>query len=266
VAAAPQFSTRVSLVEVYATVCGTDGPVPTLAKDDFRVEENGIPQEISVFTSGGGPLTIAVGIDRSFSIPPKQLRATVSAARQFVERLTPDDQVMVMAIGSENEVVAPLGTPRPRAADAISRIDTWGSTPLHDAVVKAIDSVQSGTGRRALVLLSDGSDRGSIASADDVVSYARRKDVLVYPVAVGRNQAPFFVELAAVTGARSFAVADDSRLPRVLETIREELRSQYLIGYESSVPAKAGETWRSIRVTTRRPGVSVRARDGYVPR
>jgi Ca-activated chloride channel homolog len=259
-----QFTSGVNLVEVYATVTDQRGePVGGLTASDFRVLEDGVPQTISTFAAGEFPLAIAVGIDRSFSMGGKSNRLAVakSAAHAFVSAMRPGDQVMVLAIGSETEVAAPLSTDRTAAFAAIDRLDAWGTTPLYDATLVAMDAVQAGKGRRALVLLSDGNDRYSDTTATDLVDQARRRDVLVYPVAIGPTRPPVFAELAAATGGRSFYSKDPRELNGMLEMIARELRMQYLLGYAPA--ANERSAWRSIDVQVDRPNVRVRARDGY---
>jgi Ca-activated chloride channel family protein len=171
---------------------------------------------------------------------------------------------MVIVVGSEVETVASLSRDRQRQYDAVAAVDRWGTTALHDAVIAAIDAVQPATGRRALVILSDGDDRYSRATAADALARARAADVLIYAIALGERRPPLFAELAALTGGRSAHVEDARRLPETLTSIARELRHQYLIGYTPKRPLdKAGE-WRSIQVRVRRPNVQVRARDGYL--
>jgi Ca-activated chloride channel family protein len=263
--AAGQFASGVDLVEVYATVTDTRGePVTGLSANDFTVAEDGHPQAISAFAAGDFPLAVAVAIDRSFSVSAQRLAMTVSAVRGFVRLLRPSDQLMLLAIGSETEVLAPLSTDQAAPLASLGKLDSWGTTPLHDATLSAIDAIQAGTGRRALILISDGNDRYSRATETDVIARARQKDVLVYPIAIGRAQPPIFVELAAVTGGRSSSVRAPDDLEKALSTIARELRLQYLIGYTPSGARGAGPRWRSIQVGVTRPNVRVRARDGYV--
>ena len=88
---------------------------------------------------------------------------------------------------------------------------------------------------------------------------------MVYPIALGREHASLFAELAVLTGGRSFQVRDRGEASAVARTIARELRSQYLLGYSPSRPRTQGPgEWRSIRVDVRAPGARVRARDGYV--
>src|SRR6185295_7300236 len=262
-----QFTTGVSLVEVYATVTDSRGePITNLTATDFRVMQDGVPQAITAFAAGEFPLAVAIGLDRSLSMAGKNDRLSVAktAARTFVDALRRDDQVMVLAIGSDTEVVAPLSTNRAAARVAIDRLEPWGTTPLYDATLIALDDIQSAKGRRALVLLSDGTDRYSDTNAAALVDQARRRDVLIYPIAIGSARPPVFAELATATGGRSFVAKESRELGGILTTIARELRVQYQIGYVP--PPSTGSSWHAIDVEVDRPGVRVRARDGYFSR
>src|SRR3989442_12405803 len=105
-----QFTTGVSLVEVYATVIDRQGvPVTDLKANDFRVMQDGVPQTITAFAAGEFPLAVAIGIDRSFSMAGKGDRLAVakSAVRTFVSAPRLEDKVIVVAIGSRTEVCTP---------------------------------------------------------------------------------------------------------------------------------------------------------------
>ena len=263
-----QFTSGVNLVEVYATVTDRQGePVSGLTASDFMIAEDGVRQSISTFAAGEFPLAIAIGLDRSFSMGGRDNRLGVakSAARTLVGALRPADQVMVVAIGGETEVVAPLSNDRAAALSAIDRLDAWGTTPLYDATLSALDAIQQARGRRALVLLSDGTDRYSDTPAAELVDRVRRHDVLIYPVAIGAARPPVFAELASASGGRSFFVREPAALNTTMAAIAKELRFQYLLGY---VPSRErGESsWRAIEVSVARAGVRVRAREGYAGR
>jgi Ca-activated chloride channel family protein len=265
-----QFSSSVDLVEVYATVTDPKGePVKGLTAADFRLSEDGAPQTITTFAAGEFPLSVAVGIDRSFSMgagKTGRLATAKAAAHAFIDALGPDDQVMVVAVGSETEVAAPLTTDHGAARTAIDRLDAWGTTPLYDATLAALDAIQTATGRRALVLLSDGTDRYSETTAADLLEQARRRDVLVYPVAIGPTRPPVFAELATATGGRSFFAQEPKDLARTLTAIAHELRSQYLLGYAPARAIASQSEWHSIEVTVTRPELRVRARERYFGR
>ena len=267
-----QFASGVNLVEVYATVMDARGNrVAGLTAGDFSVSEDGEAQAITTFVEGEFPLAVAVAIDRSFSMAGDRLALAKAAARTFLEGLKPGDQAMVLAVGSEVETAAPLSPDRAASRAAVDRLDAWGTTPLYDATLAALDAIQAAKQRRALVLLSDGTDRYSRTSASALLEEARRRDVLVYPVAIGGARPPVFAELAAATGGRSVFVKDARELRSTLASIASELRQQYLLGYtpkhagdaSAAAPANAAGRWHAIQVRVARPNVRVRARDGY---
>jgi Ca-activated chloride channel homolog len=261
-----QFSSGVNLVEVYTAVVDHEGrPVTGLTRDDFTVLEDGRPQSLSAFTEGEFPLSVAVAVDRSFSMAGRELNTARDAARTFLSALRPDDQAMIVAVGSEIETVASLSSDRQAQQRAIANLQPWGTTGLHDAIIASIDAIQSAKGRRALVLLSDGTDRYSTASASDALSRARRADVMMYPIALGRTRPALFAELATLTGGRSFQPRDAKQITDTMQKIANELRHQYLLGYTPSRPIVPGEEqWRAITVRVGRSDVTVRARDGYL--
>ena len=263
----PRFSSRVQLVEVYATVTDRSGaPVTGLRQSDFEVYENNTRQDISAFVAGEFPLTVALGVDRSWSMAGNPLRLAKQASQSFLRALKPDDRSMVVAINNEAEVIAPLSANRALQARAIDALDPWSTTALHDAVIATLDRLEPEPGRQALVVFSDGADRYSHASAAQVLERARHSNALLYPIAFGKQRPALLAELAAVTGGRSFLLRDPRELDATLSAIAKELRYQYLIGYAPIDAIEPGEReWRSIRVALKNApaGVRVRARDGY---
>lgn len=262
---AGQFTSSVNLVEVYASVLDANGqPVRGLKAGDFEVLEDGQPQKISAFTAGDFPLTVALALDGSFSMAGKPLAIVKGAGRAFLNALRPEDDAVIIGIGSQVEVLAPSRTSRAGQMAAVDSLTAWGTTSLYDAIIAAIETVDGERGRRALVILSDGNDRYSETTAAQALARARRSNVMVYPIATGRARPPFFAEISTLTGGRSFHARELERLDRTLTSIAAELREQYLLGYSPSrQPVSGSNEWRSITVRVKRPGVSVRARDGY---
>lgn len=265
---APTFSAGVELVEVYATVVDGAGELVTgLRQADFEVYEDERLQTITAFAAGEFPLTVALGVDRSWSMAGEPLRLAKRASEAFLRDLTPQDRSMVVAIGQHADIVAPLGMAREEQMRAIAALYAWSTTAFHDAIIESLDRLAPEPGRQALVVFSDGVDRYSEASAALVIERARRSHALVYAIGLGRTRPPLLAELAVVTGGRSFQLRDARELESTLAIIARELRHQYLIGYVPARPIeRAGSEWRAIRVALRDPprGVRVRARDGYV--
>jgi len=261
-----QFSTGVQLVEVYATVADAKGGLVTgLKREDFEVEEDGETQEISAFAAGEFPLTVVLGIDRSWSMAGEPLRLAKAAAQAFLQRLKPTDRSMAVAIGSDAEVIAPLSNDHAQQRHAIEGLDPWSTTSLHDAIISILDRLEGEPGRLAVVVFSDGVDRYSVAPASRVVERARQSQALIYPITIGRDRPPLAAELAVVSGGHSFLIRDARALDETFSTIARELRYQYLLGYTPMRPAQSdARRWRSIRVSVKgRTDLRVRARDGY---
>ena len=260
-----QFVSGVSVVEVYATVTDDKGePVTGLTAGDFQVLEDGTSQTIATFAAGDFPLNAAVALDRSFSVAGERLEAIKRAAHTFIDAIRPEDRVLIVKIGTTFEVADARAAQHAR----IDEIDAWGTTALHDSIIESIDAVESARdarGRHALLIFSDGADRYSRASAAEVTARARRSNVIVYPIAVGRERPALFAELAAITGGRSVYARDGRGLTEAVKSVARELRYQYLLGYSPSRPLSAGNgEWRSIQVKVNRSRATVRARDGYV--
>jgi Ca-activated chloride channel family protein len=262
-----RFSSQVQLVEVYATVTDERGELVTgLRQNDFQVYEDNQRQDISTFAAGEFPLTVALGVDRSWSMAGKPLELAKQASRGFLNQLKTGDRSMIVAISSTADVIAPLSADRVTQGRAIAALDPWSTTALRDATMAALDRLEPESGRQALVLFSDGNDRYSSATEAEVIARARRSNALIYPITIGKQRPAFLAELAVLTGGRSFLLKDATELEKTLATIARELRYQYLLGYAPAKPIEEGaREWRSIRVTLtgNHPGLRVRARDGY---
>jgi Ca-activated chloride channel family protein len=261
-----RFSSQVQLVEVYATVTDAKGePVTGLRREDFEVYEHNQLQDVSTFAAGEFPLTVALGVDRSWSMAGDPLRLAKQASQAFLRALKPGDRSTVVAISSDAEVIAPLTVDRVNQGRAIEALDPWSTTALHDAIIATLDRLEPESGRQAIVVFSDGTDRYSRATAAQVVERARRSNALIYLVAFGKERSPLLAELAVITGGRSFLLRDARDLEKTLAAVARELRYQYLLGYAPSDPIEPDHPeWRAIRVVLKKPGLRVRARDGYM--
>ena len=261
-----RFSSQVQLVEVYATVTDAKGePVIGLRREDFEVYEDKQIQDVSAFVAGEFPLTVALGVDRSWSMAGDPLRLAKQASQAFLRALKSGDRSMVVAISSDAEVIAPLTMDRLNQGRAIAALDPWSTTALHDAIIATLDRLEPESGRQALVVFSDGTDRYSRATAAQAVERARRSNALIYLIAFGKERSPLLAELAVITGGRSYFLRDARDLEKTLADVARELRYQYLLGYTPSDPIEpADPEWRAIRVVLKKPGLRVRARDGYM--
>jgi Ca-activated chloride channel homolog len=261
---AAQFAATTEVVEVYATVTDQKGQLAEgLTAEAFTVLEDGVEQPVSVFAAGEFPLTVAIVVDRSFSMAARGLDTARAGARRLADQLRARDRLMILAIGGGVETVSALDTPRESARQALEHVALWGSSPIGDTVVQAVDALGEQRGRRAVVLWSDGVEKEAKRDRAGVLDHVRRADVMIYPVAIAPSISPLLAELAALSGGRVLQARDPKRAESAAGEIALELRNQYLLGYAK--PAGA-DGWRRIEVHVNRPGLRIRARQGYFAR
>jgi Mg-chelatase subunit ChlD len=123
--------------------------------DDFTVSEDGRPQAISAFAAGEFPLSVALGVDRSWSMAGEPLRLARQASQAFLRQLRPGDRSMVLAISDQADVIAPMSEDRAAQIRAIGELDPWSTTALQDAVIVALDRLEPEAGRQALIVLAN---------------------------------------------------------------------------------------------------------------
>ena len=260
---------------VSLSVTVTDGMnhyVTDLESGEFSVFEDGVKQDITFFNRRQQPIALSLLLDSSASME-QHLPMLQTAAGNFVKRLKPNDIAQVIDFDSRVEIRQAFTSNHAELEAAIQQTSAGGSTSLHNAIYIALRELrkvkavtEEDVRRQALIVFSDGADRYSEATSGQVLARARRSQALVYPITMGKTRVPAAVELATLTGGRSFLLRDPKELERTLTTIARELRYQYLIGYVPSMALKPGmHEWRAIRVTLTTPakGLRVRARDGY---
>jgi len=175
-----------ALVTIPVSVRDRNGRyAPDLRRDDFRVFENGVEQQIAYFATVDQPFTVALLLDTSgstdFSLGEMQ-----RAASAFVEQLKPADRVTVISFDDRINVLCEPTSDRAQLNRAIRRANTGGGTRLYDAVEFTLRKRLSQiSGRKAVVLLTDGVDTTSHTSARNTLRLAEQSDALVYTVSYG---------------------------------------------------------------------------------
>src|SRR6185369_8356896 len=173
-----------SLVMVPVSVLDRNGRyVPLLRKEQFRLAENGVDQKIAYFATTDAPFSVVLVIDTSGSTQLR-LEDIQDAAIKFVDKLKPTDSVMVMSFDDQIRVQCKATTDREVIEKAIRRTRTGGGTRLYDAVDDILrKQLQTITGRKAVVLFTDGVDTTSHrASYDSTIRLAEESDAPIYSV------------------------------------------------------------------------------------
>jgi Ca-activated chloride channel homolog len=247
----------------------TDGNgrfVTGLKAEDFKVYDEDKPQRLTNFASENIPLELVAALDVSSSMEDA-LPAVKRHATDFLAQLQPADQVTVLGFNDNIFTPARRSTDQATRAKAIARLAPWGGTALYDVIVHALDLLGRQSGRRALLVFSDGDDQSSHASMASVVKRAEASDATVYMIGQGRalraaGLQQLMRQLATVSGGRAFFSDQEAKLETIFAEIIEDLRHQYLLGYSAPDGARNG-SWHRLRVETPGHGYGVRARQGY---
>jgi Ca-activated chloride channel family protein len=207
-----------------------------------------------------------VAVDMSGSMGDA-MTACRQAVKQFLAGLRPDDQVTLLAFNDNIFTLAERETDPAARLRAVDRLAPWGGTALHDVVLRSLDLLDQKRGRRALVLFTDGEDRSSHSTVEDVARRVEVSAAPIYVIAQGqgmreRELKAALDRLADVSGGRAFFTDSIEELPAVFAGILEDLANQYLLAYDPANPQRDG-SWRTIKVEIEGPGNRVRARQGY---
>lgn len=154
-----------------------------LAREDFRVYEDGVEQEIAYFSNETAPFTVALVLDMSYSTTFK-IADIQSAALAFINQLRPEDKVMVVAFDQEVHLLCEPTTDRREIYRAIRSTRISEGTSLYEAIDRVINGRLRGIeGRKAIILFTDGVDTSSMRSDDRAnLDDAMELDALIYPV------------------------------------------------------------------------------------
>jgi Ca-activated chloride channel homolog len=271
------FGVRVDLVNVLCSVFdkGTNSFVTNLTREDFKLYENDKVQEIQNFVRETNlPLTIAMLVDTSKSVAPK-LRFEQEAAINFFQSvLREKDRALLVQFDSGVNLLQDFTNDPNKLATQITNLRAAGGTALYDALYRVCDEKMIRvTGRKAIIILSDGDDESSSVSLSQATEMAIRAETLIFAISV--NKGGFFgvgdeenegdsvlKELTQETGGRIFFPFLLDELDDNFRQIDQELRSQYNIGYLSTNPARDG-SYRKLEIKVPERGLKLNYRKGY---
>ncbi len=267
----------VDLVNVLCTVQTRQGRFVTdLKQQDFRIEEDGATQSVTHFAREVTlPLTLGILIDTSPSVQdilPLEQRAAIEFLRTVLKK---DDLAMIINFDRGVSLIQDFTNSLRLLEKAVGLLAVGGGTSLHDAVFLACDEkLRHESGRKAIVLISDGGDTTSKLKVREAIESAQRADTVIYAIsnqiggfyrrAYGNSGA--LKKYARATGGTAFFPNRPQKFRRAFEAIETELRSQYLLSYQSSNGTRDGG-YRSIKVKLQnKRGLRVKARKGYYAR
>ncbi|HSY70570.1 MAG TPA: VWA domain-containing protein [Edaphobacter sp.] len=281
-------TTRV--VEISAVVKNKSGePEGGLTKDDFILKQDGNPQPIRYFSQGSDlPLTLALMVDTSGS-QRTFINDEALASEVFFETMMGRKQDRAMLVQFDVSVQQLQGmTNSPNLLHlALTRLSSHASaangTLLNDAVYAVAKNVLAKeTGRKAMVILTDGGDNGSRSSLADAIEQVQRGDVQVYSILYSlRNEAAKFGvgpggvgagtpdpgmkilrDLSDATGGRVFTVSPTLSLREIYAQIGQDLRLQYALGYTPPADMQPN-SYHKLELKAKNSKLTVQARKGF---
>ncbi len=281
----------VDLVDLYVTAADKNGFITNLSKNEISVFEDGVPQTVASFSNFAGenqeiPLSLAFMIDNSGSMVEEvegvwKIELAKDAGLMLIGELGPLDKMMVVAFDEKPEFT-PLTGNRSETSEILHRTRVqFGGTALFDAMISTIDQLNQEPGRKILVVCSDGNDNLSHQKIEEVIKkMVDSPDLAVVVLGTVATEVQRFTndkvyisdegklalqKMADATGGYAYFPKSLKEMTHVQELIRGFVRSQYSLAYRSTNRNLDG-SWRSIKVSCDRKGVTLRYRNGYYAR
>jgi VWFA-related protein len=267
----------VTVVNVLCTVRNANGLVRDIAKDGFRLYEDGRPANIRYFARQADlPLTVALLLDVSGSMM-NFIEAEKHTARKFLEQvMRPGDTAAILGFGATVAEWQDFTSSADQLKKGLNKIKDVegppvfpharpGSTLLHDAIHVASQRLEGKPGAKTVVLISDGLDNGSYLTVSKAIQRAQAVEAVVHSICYiepkqPKDGCPVLKRISEATGGLYFRVKKKTSIEDVFSAIRDEIRSAYLIGFAPASPGKFGFHKLSIQTT---PRMNVLARKGY---
>ncbi len=271
----PSFGTSVEAVYLDVFVSRGGHNLEGLTSDNFEVSDDGVVQSAEIVSSAAVPLHTVLVLDTSTSVAGAAFDHLKAAAQAFLDGLGPNDRVSLLTFAYGVRLAGELAAPANRASASLAEATARGTTALHDAVFTALKTADPRHGRPVIVVFSDGVDRLSFLSAEQVLRVARESDATVFvvflatdllrrdgtPVKRAKRAPDFLRSVAAETGGVLWqAMAADELRGKFLE-ILEQVKNRYVLRFEPT--GVSGTGWREIKVRLKGARGKLRARRGY---
>jgi len=269
----PTFRSGTQLVSLFVTVTDLQRRlVPDLLQEDFEVLDNGKPQPIVFFDNQPQPITVVVMLDTSGSMTGA-IKFLRQAAEQFLIRLHPEDRGMVGAFNDKIEFgSAEFTSDRDDLVAAMKELDYGNSTRLYDGIAASLDQLDGVSGRRVILVFTDGEDTASKVGQGSVIERARNDEIMVYSIGL---ESEYFNgarmvrgkpdgalrKIADETGGGYFELDKTADLAPTFTRVAQELHSQYVVGF---TPSQLDSKVHKLVVRVKKAGMTGRARRSYL--
>ncbi len=261
----------VDMVELYTTVVDRRGNLAReLGRDDFVVREDGEKMPIRRFERVENlPIYAGILLDTSLSMEERLSEAEEAALYFFQRVLEEDDRACLITFNDQPYLAVPFTGSVEILAGGLSGLIADGETALWDSLIYALYYFGGTKGKRALIVLSDGEDSQSEYEFEEALEFSQRAGVAIYTIGLAistrdMNARSRLSRLARETGGESFFIETAAGLKRVYEQIEEEVRSQYLLTYQS-VSSGERDRFREVEVEVSTRGLKAKTMRGYYP-
>jgi Ca-activated chloride channel family protein len=235
-----------------------------LQKEDFQLFEDGVEQNVALFSGEDAPLSVGVLFDKSGSMADK-LPTSLDAAKQLLNALNKEDEAFLVEFADVAKVSIGLTSNTDEIHSALKNLQAGGLTAMLDAInTGLLEMKKAKNSRKAIVIVSDGGDNRSHYTGAQIESLVREADVQIYAMGVFEpvfslaltpeeiSGPRLLSEIAAQTGGRAFAAAVPGDMPSVATRIAIELRNQYVLGYYPRNKTRDGK-YRTVEVKVSQP-------------
>jgi VWFA-related protein len=286
----------VQLVQVDVVAQDSKGShITDLKLEDFILKENGNIKKITHFYNSSNdetryPLTMSFVIDTSYSMHEKvagmtRIQIALQAADLIMNQLKSEDQIELIEFNNQPVAVVSFTSDVKTVREKFQALDfREANTAMHDAVLFALNRIKGRSGRKIIVIFSDGIDSASKSVEEDVIEAVRKTDatIIVFysefarlnlPAEMGgspnsmgrvrvRSGEDTLRSYTEMTGGQFFSFKKEPELLKAIENFRAFVQSQYTLAYTPD-PRKKKSEWRKIKIECKRKGVRLLYREGY---
>lgn len=233
--------TSFPLVKAYVSMLDAEGkPVRGLTRESVTLTENNKPITIdSLQMSGSGglrePLSLAIALDRSESMTGEKIDKAKESVLRFISLMEPGDRAALFAFSDEVDTLELLTSSQDLLRKAVGSIQAHGHTALYDAIARGVESVRGVSGRRAVIVLTDGiANRGALG-IDQAIESAGKAYVSVSVIGLGKDVRTARLErISGETGGSYFFTPQADGLSEIYLTISNRIRNEYVVTYRTT--------------------------------
>ena len=270
------YKTGVEVAGFTVTVVNRTGEIVSdLKADDFEVREDGVPQVVSYFVADTAdddtvPLHVGLLFDTSESMD-RDLAFSRNAAIKFLKTFSRAVDFTLVEFSDDVRAARFAQSEFPRLVERIRSGKAKGRTSLYDAVTVYLGSAFDQSGRKVLVIFTDGDNTSSSRRWDETLRLLRASDVTVYPMGFLSNRGSArlmlqskLMDIARLTGGRAVFPGSMKELDALYASIANEIQGQYVLGYVPTNTVRDGK-WRKVEIKLKHPPerVQLRTREGY---